>query len=115
AHGADVIRGILKAGFEEEADYSLFYNVNFPPVMADDVKGIRAVRQGVREGVHFGAVSDTSPSGSPFLWIKGGNQHVAVPEDTDAGANLDGYVSVTPMRADLTAHDALTRVAKAFD
>jgi 5'-nucleotidase len=22
-------------------------------------------------------------------------------------ANLDGYVSVTPMRADLTAHDAL--------
>ena len=27
--------------------------------------------------------------------------------DTDAAVNLEGYISVTPMRADLTAHDAL--------
>ncbi|MEO0487921.1 MAG: stationary phase survival protein SurE, partial [Pseudomonadota bacterium] len=24
---------------------------------------------------------------------------------TDAAVNLDGYISVTPMRADFTAHD----------
>ena len=114
-HGADVVRRIVEAGFETGADYPLFYNVNFPPVMAADVKGTAVVRQGVRKGVHFGAVTDTSPSGRPYLWIKGGNQHVPVAEDSDAGANLAGMISVTPMRADLTAYDALAKVSEAFD
>ena len=42
-----------------------------------------------------------------FLWVKGGPQHMPPGPGTDVTANLDGYISVTPMRADLTAHDAL--------
>ncbi|MEL6913245.1 MAG: 5'/3'-nucleotidase SurE [Pseudomonadota bacterium] len=114
-HGADVIRRLLATGFDGGAEYGLFYNVNFPPVPAAEVAGTRVVRQGAREGVHFSAEASTAPNGRRFLWIKGGNQHVAVAPETDAGANLDGYISVTPMRADLTAHDALARVAEAFD
>jgi len=114
-HGAETVRRLMKAGFDGGADYGLFYNVNFPPVPAADVKGARVVRQGVRPGVRFGAESSIAPNGRRFLWIKGGNQHVAVAEDTDAGANLSGYISVTPMRADLTAHDALSHVAEAFE
>ncbi|MEM6277505.1 MAG: 5'/3'-nucleotidase SurE [Pseudomonadota bacterium] len=113
-HGADIVTRILEAGFDEGADYGLFYNVNFPPVMATDVKGTQVVRQGVRDGVFFGAVSDTSPNGRGFLWIKGGNQHVTVPDDTDAGANMAGYISVTPMRADLTAYNVMDKVSEAF-
>ena len=33
---------------------------------------------------------------------------------TDAAVNLEGYVSVTPMRADLTAHDHLPGLAAAL-
>ncbi|MEM6479501.1 MAG: 5'/3'-nucleotidase SurE [Pseudomonadota bacterium] len=113
-HGVDVIKRVLEAGFEPEADYPLFYNVNFPPVMAEDVRGMRAVPQGVRPGVHFTAEASTAPNGRSFLWVRGGNQHVEVARDTDAGANLAGYISVTPMRADLTAHDALARVGEAL-
>ncbi|MEM9350307.1 MAG: 5'/3'-nucleotidase SurE [Pseudomonadota bacterium] len=114
-HGADVIHRIKEAGFDSGAEYGLFYNVNFPPVPADDVAGTQVVRQGVRPGVHFGAEGSIAPNGRKFLWIKGGNQHVSVAEGTDAAANLSGYISVTPMRADLTAHDALAGVARAFD
>jgi len=28
---------------------------------------------------------------------------------SDADVNLDGYISITPMRADLTAHDMLSQ------
>ena len=114
-HGAETVRRLLKAGFEGEAEYGLFYNVNFPPVMAEDVQGTQVVRQGVRPGVHFGAEGAVAPNGRRFLWIRGGNQHVAVAEGTDAAANMAGYISVTPMRADLTAHDALPHVAAAFE
>ena len=33
--------------------------------------------------------------------------HGLTSDGTDAALNLDGYISVTPMRADLTAHDML--------
>lgn len=106
-HGLGVIRSILDANPEPGNDYRLFYNVNFPPVAAAEVKGVRVAAQGYRRGVRFGVEPHSSPSGRRFLWIKGGNQHVATAPGTDAAVNLEGYVSVTPMRADLTAHDAL--------
>ena len=106
-HGAEVIRRVLAAMPAQSEDYRLFYNVNFPPVPAAGVKGIRVVRQGFRRGTRFGVEPHASPSGKRFLWIKGGDQHTPTDAGTDAHANLDGFISVTPMRADLTAHDAL--------
>ncbi|CRL11573.1 5'-nucleotidase SurE [Phaeobacter italicus] len=106
-HGAELIRAILEAQPSEAADYRLFYNINFPPVPAASVKGRRISQQGFRRGSHFSAEEQTSPNGRRYLWIRGGNQHVETAPGTDASQNLDGYISVTPMRADLTAHDAL--------
>lgn len=106
-HGAAVIRSVIEAMPNAGEDYRLFYNINFPPVPAAGVKGVRAVRQGFRRGTCFGVEPHASPSGKRFLWIKGGEQHIPTAPGTDAHANLDGYISVTPMRADLTAHDAL--------
>ncbi len=106
-HGLKVIRAILAANPCSGRDYRLFYNVNFPPVPASGVRGVRVVRQGYRPDTHFGVEPHSSPAGKRFLWIKGGNQHVSTGPGTDAAVNLDGYISVTPMRADLTAHDAL--------
>ena len=106
-HGADVIRRILDATPEQQPDsYRLFYNVNFPPVPAADVAGVRLAAQGIRPGTGFSMEPHLSPSGRRFLWIRGGDQQVPTAPGTDAAANLEGYVSVTPMRADLTAHDA---------
>ena len=106
-HGAATVRNILDAGLETAGDYRLFYNVHFPPVPAADVKVTKAVRQGRRDGPNFGVEPHHSPSGRRFLWIKGGDQRAPVGADTDAGVNLDGYISVTPMVADLTAYKAL--------
>ena len=106
-HGAKVIRDILNAAPDNPSDYGLFYNLNFPPVPAQAVKGTRVVAQGMRAGTRFAVEPHSSPSGRRFLWVKGGNQQVATAPDTDAAVNLEGYISVTPMRADLTAHDAL--------
>ncbi|MDP2083616.1 MAG: 5'/3'-nucleotidase SurE [Gemmobacter sp.] len=115
AHGTEVVRAILKAGlWDQGADYRLFYNVNFPPVPAAKVKGMRVAAQGFRRDTSFGVEPHRSPSGRRFLWIKGGPQHAPTEPGTDAAANLDGYVSVTPMRCDLTAHDRLAELEAHF-
>ncbi len=106
-HGVELVRRILDATPADQSDYRLFYNVNFPPVPADEVLGTRVVPQGFRRETHFGVEPHSSPSGRQFLWIKGGYQHNPTAPGTDAAVNLEGYTSVTPMRADLTAHDAL--------
>ena len=114
-HGADVVRRLLKNGLWGDEDYRLFYNVNFPPVAAADVQGVKVGAQGFRRGTAFTVEPHQSPSGRKFLWVKGGDQRVRTLPDTDVALNLDGYISVTPMRADLTDHATLAQLRDALE
>ncbi|CUH76989.1 5'/3'-nucleotidase SurE [Tropicibacter naphthalenivorans] len=113
-HGGDVIRKILAADPDGQSGYRLFYNVNFPPFPAADVVGTVATAQGIRPETSFSVEPHTSPSGRRFLWASGGNQRIGTAEGTDADMNLKGYITVTPMRADLTCHDSLARLKDAL-
>lgn len=116
SHGSRVIRRLLgSAPWDENADYRLFYNVNFPPCPAKQVKGIKLARQGYRKDTFFKTEPFTSPAGRNYLWITGGPQDVPTAPGSDAAANLAGYISVTPMRADLTAHDVIDNLQLDFD
>lgn len=106
-HGADCVKRLLKDAIWDDTSYRLFYNVNFPPIPAAEVKGLKITTQGWREETSFGVEPHHSPTGRMFLWIKGGPQHHPTGPGTDVTANLDGYISVTPLRADLTAHDTI--------
>lgn len=110
SHGAQVVRNILAHGGWDDADYRLFYNVNFPPVPSHAVKGTRAVAQGFRRHGMFSVVPHEAPSGRRFLWVKGSPQQDPTAPGTDAHANIGGYISVTPMRADLTDHATLAQL-----
>lgn len=114
-HGADVVRRLLRNGLWGDEDYRLFYNVNFPPVAAADVQGMKVGAQGFRRGTAFTVEPHQSPSGRKFLWVKGGDQRVRTLPDTDVALNLDGYISVTPMRADLTDHATLAQLRDALE
>jgi 5'-nucleotidase len=107
-HGAETVQNIVtNALWDTDADYRLFYNVNFPPVSAADVRGLRVTRQGYRPNNSFKVEPHLAPSGRRFLWVRGSAQAVDTAPGTDVGENLKGYITVTPLRADLTAHDTL--------
>jgi len=115
AYGPDVIRRILAQDPAEQKDYRLFYSVNIPPVSDAAVKGIRVTPQGRRAGTVFSVEPHSAPSGRTFLWIRGGDQRAPSAPGPDAAVNLDGYVSVTPMRPELTAQDSIDRLKAAFE
>ncbi len=114
AKGAEVVKAILDADAWGKAPYGLFYNVNFPPVPTSQCKSIKAVAQGFRKDTNFHTVAETSPSGRPYLWVSTGPQHISTLPGTDVHANLDGYISVTPMHADFTCHESLAALQGAF-
>ena len=111
-HGIAAIQACLDAGFARSEVYALFYNINFPPVPSSGVLGMKAVKQGYRGDGAFGAHATNAPNGRKFLFMHGRPQQAPTQDGTDAAANLDGFISLTPMRADLTAHDQLANLAK---
>lgn len=114
-HGTACVKSILKDGLWDEDGYRLFYNVNFPPISAAAVKGQRVTTQGWRKDTNMGVEPHRSPSGRMFLWVTGGPQHKPTGPGSDVTANLDGYISITPMRADLTAHETLDTLRSRLD
>ncbi|WP_294927033.1 5'/3'-nucleotidase SurE [uncultured Paracoccus sp.] len=116
AHGPRIIRKILEHGdWSSETDYSLFYNVNFPACSAVEVKGTRASAQGRRDGSRFQVEPALGPNGRRFFWIVGGSQTVPATPDSDVDLNMRGYISVTPMRPDLTCRDSLGELLEVFE
>lgn len=112
--GTEIVRALLDKGTWDRGDYHSFYNVNFPPIAAAAVRGRRIVAQGYRRDSFFGVTPHHSPSGRKFLWVNGGPQHLPTGPDTDVTANLDGFISITPMRCDLTAHDMIADLQAAM-
>lgn len=85
-------------------------NVNIPKLDAAAIKGIRVVRQARANWVErFDERKD--PYGRNYYWLTGNFVNFE-PEatDTDEWALANGYISVVPTQADLTAHNALKQL-----
>jgi 5'-nucleotidase len=50
------------------------------------------------------------PRGRAYYWIEEGENHWESHDRSDFQAVREGYVSVTPLQPDLTAHDALPAI-----
>jgi 5'-nucleotidase len=94
-----VAANVLQHGLPERT----LLSVNVPYLPQDEIKGIQITRQGLR--IYADAlVRREDPRGRPYYWI-GGDAPSGVPDEgTDIGALSQGYVSVTPLQLDLTAH-----------
>jgi 5'/3'-nucleotidase len=80
-----------------------FLNINVPK---GQPKGYRVTVQAKRN--HVTSVSERhDPKGRPYYWIEEGQNEWEPHDRSDYQAVRDGYVSVTPLQPDLTAHDAL--------
>jgi len=91
-----------KALAEGLPDWTLL-NVNIPK---GTPKGIRVTRQGFKEAKPV--ISEhTDPRGKLYYWIGEVREGFRAEGGTDFEAIDEGYVSVTPMRSDLTNHAAL--------
>jgi 5'-nucleotidase len=99
--GERVLRPLLDAPFAERT----LVNVNFPPLAAEAVRGIRVVRQGFHDYARGSVVEGLDPRGFSYFWFGlHGIEHTPG-HATDLEAIADGFVSVTPLQLDFT-HDA---------
>lgn len=84
----------------------LMWNVNIPPLPADELKGMRVTRLGSRV-YNDSIVKKTDPRGKDYFWIGGGEPGWNSDEKSDFTAVNDGYVSVTPLQVDMTDYKSV--------
>jgi 5'-nucleotidase len=82
-------------------------NVNVPYLAEDEIRGYHITRQGLR--VYRDRLDRRlDPRGRSYYWI-GGEAPTGVREEgTDIGSLANGFVSITPLKLDLTALEMLT-------
>ncbi|MCT2399754.1 5'/3'-nucleotidase SurE [Novosphingobium mangrovi (ex Huang et al. 2023)] len=110
AWGAKVLKPLLDMPFAPRT----LINVNFPPVAAGEVKGVRVARQGFHDYARGSVVEGTDPRGFPYYWFGlHGIEHTAG-SNTDLEAIAGGYVSVTPLQIDLTHEGSLDQLTDLY-
>jgi 5'-nucleotidase len=86
-----------------------FINLNIPSLPKEEIRGIKVTRQGKRV---YGEpiVENVDPRGRKYYWIGGNELGFLDIENSDIIAVNQGYVSVTPIKLDLTDYDFLERL-----
>src|SRR5438477_4016945 len=83
-----------------------FLNMNLPKGKPN---GFRATIQAKRN--HITSIAERhDPKGRPYYWIEEGQDEWTPHDRSDYQAVRDGFISVTPLHPDLTAHHALGAV-----
>ncbi|WP_022682947.1 5'/3'-nucleotidase SurE [Sphingobium bisphenolivorans] len=104
---------VLRPLIEMPASPRLLFNVNFPALAPEAVKGVRVVRQGFHDVDRTKIIEGTDPRGYHYYWFGLGKSD-AVPEGSDLAAIAEGYVTVTPLHYDLTQDGAMAATAAVF-
>lgn len=107
----DLIRRILALGIPE----GILVNLNFPSIPENEVRGVRVTVQGRRDAGIMKIDARHDGRGHPYFWIGFSPAKQSPAEGTDLAAMQEGYISVTPLRLDLTDMPTVTQYAEAFD
>jgi 5'-nucleotidase len=97
------VKKILSEGLPE----GTLLNINVP---LGEIKGVQITRQGIKNARPV-ITEHIDPRGKPYFWI--GEQYFRsnAEDGTDYRAIEDGYVSITPLKSDMTDHSALSEIA----
>ncbi|MCK5820107.1 MAG: 5'/3'-nucleotidase SurE [Psychromonas sp.] len=98
---------IVKKLIAEPLEGHQVLNVNVPDLPFDEIKGIKITRLGKRFPAND-VVKGVDPRNREMYWLGPPGKISDATEGTDFHAIENGYVSVTPIRLDLTAIDQLS-------
>jgi len=101
---AEAASAIAGAVLERGLPTRVFLNINVPPGKS---RGMRVTVQGKRN--HVTVVAERiDPRNKAYFWIEEGENHWEPHDRSDFQAVRDGFVSITPLQPDLTAHDSMS-------
>ncbi|MGI9407563.1 MAG: 5'/3'-nucleotidase SurE [Hyphomicrobiaceae bacterium] len=110
AHGVGVIQKLLKAGWDKHT----VLNINFPDCPPHELQGTMLTRQGKRSHGRLMIDERHDTWGRPYYWFDYERQRSKADAGTDIWAIYNNWISVTPLKYNLTDDDESARLADKF-
>src|SRR5262245_16327664 len=100
---------IAKKVAKEGLPKGLILNVNVPNLTEGQIKGYAWTKTGKR---NYGdiIVEKMDPRGRPYFWIGGDETGFEDIKESDCNAILEGKISISPLKADITDHAHLKKI-----
>lgn len=111
---AELVRRLVERNDTDPLPTDAILNVNVPDVPFAELKGVRVTRLGFRHKSEP-AVKALDPHNRPIYWIGPAGAGQDAGPGTDFHAIAEGFVSVSPIKVDLTAHAAIDKVSTWFE
>lgn len=114
SHTLEYIELIARQALEKGVPKGVALNVNFPPKQNERLKGMKVGRQAnAKWEEEFEPRFD--PHGRRYFWMAGNFVNFDKGEDNDEWAIANNYVSIVPVKYDLTAHHAIMMLNEEWD
>ena len=102
-YAANIALQLAKWILQNELPKETTLNVNIPP---PPIRGIKLTKLGKKK-YRPDIIEKVDPRGKTYYWIGNGNPQCIGDENTDVKAVRNGYISITPLKLDLTDYQAL--------
>ena len=106
--------GILRRLLDRGIPPGTVMNVNFPDRMPDSVAGVAITSQGSRDQALLNIEARRDGRGNPYYWLIPARPQYEPAEGTDLWAVRNGFVSITPLKLDLTDRRLAADLAPIF-
>ncbi|HWP98290.1 MAG TPA: 5'/3'-nucleotidase SurE [Syntrophomonadaceae bacterium] len=110
---AQFTRRVIQAIFHLGMDNRTLLNINIPDLAAQEIKGLRISRLGVRNYDNL-FEERLDPRGNTYYWLGGGVIDEEQEPDSDVVSVESGYISLTPIHLDLTNYRLIEEYREAF-
>jgi 5'-nucleotidase len=106
---AAAARYLAERLFELGEGQASLWNVNVPAIPDNEIKGIKITKLGSRVYNDI-IIRKKDPRGKDYFWIGGEKPGWSAEENSDFAAVSGGYVSVTPLRIDITDYKSIVEL-----
>lgn len=107
----EFIQKIVRRALQSPMPKGVVLNVNIPKLQKDEIKGIRICHQAHAKWEES-FDERINPHGKKYYWLTGYFNNMDEDKNADENALADGYISIVPVKFDLTAHEYLNELSE---
>lgn len=108
------IQAIVKRCLEKPMPKGIVLNVNIPKLTENEIKGIKVCKQADAKWEES-FDERTNPHGKKYYWLTGYFNNMDKSENADETALEEGFISVVPVKFDLTAYEYLEELSQTLE
>lgn len=110
----DYIKSIVLKTLENPMPKGIVLNVNIPKLNKEEIKGIKVCKQANAKWEES-FDERVNPHGKKYYWLSGYFNNMDDSEDADETALSQGYISVVPVKFDLTAYEYINTLSEVIN